>query len=42
LVRHISEYVGDSLSSVSEPQQLFVSIAHAALGMPLCSRSSLL
>jgi hypothetical protein len=36
LVRHLSEHVGDLLSSVSEPQELFVSIAHAALGMLLC------
>jgi len=39
LVRHLSEYVGDLLSSVSEPQELFVSIAHAALGMLLCGWS---
>jgi len=32
LVRHLSEFVGDPLSCVSEPQQLFVCIAHAALG----------
>jgi hypothetical protein len=35
LVRHLSEYVGDLLSSVSKPQELFVAIAHAALGMLL-------
>jgi hypothetical protein len=36
LVRHLSQHAGEPLSSVSEPQQLFVVIAHAALGTLFC------
>jgi hypothetical protein len=32
LVKHLSQHAGEPLSSVSEPQQLFVAVAHAALG----------
>jgi len=39
LVRHLSEHAGHPLSSVSNPQELFVAIAHAALGMLLLRRS---
>lgn len=36
LLENISQYVGDMLMSVPFPQELFVSIAHAALGSSFC------